>query len=419
MFPASPSASESEEEGCYVYWETKPILPVPSPTTRERTSQRSGAPSPSLAVASNGTPKPKRTTAVASLPSPSAPASLQGRAPRVRKKRKAIERRNTAQELPSQPMDARTLQMVSQLAMKVNARSQPGYSSPALLEKRSQNVRAATMAVTDSKGKGKMVEGNLRPPIEPLRPPPNCASSSRTTTPLRRSVAHTPQTLRLSSTKPSLTKPFPFAASSAVKPAPAVPTSTRARTGLSEPSVLTSAEDDDEDYFDDVNDTSFELALSQFDETASVITAATSPAVAASTVKRLPRAPEPKPKGAASPAPSVTRHLAKRGAGPAAPPARAVPVPRQPPTVAAPASAPHRTSTRPLVATSPACNLPSAAPLAPASSKHHTDTLILRTGATTRHMSAEKQREMEELAKREIAELEGLEGAGDWSDDSF
>ncbi|GAA5950216.1 hypothetical protein JCM21900_003512 [Sporobolomyces salmonicolor] len=413
MFAASPSASESEEEGCYVYWETKPILPIPSPTTRERTSQRSGAPSPSLAVVSNGTPKPKRTTVAAALPSPSAPVSSQERAPRVRKKRKAFERRNTAQELPSLPMDARTLQMVSQLAMKVNARSQPGYNSPALLEKQS-------IAVTDSKGKGKMVKGSLRPPIEPLRPPPNGASSSRTTTPLRRPVAHSPQTLRLSSTKPSLTKPSTLASFSAVKPPSALPTFTRAPTGLSEPSVLPSADDDDDDYFDDLNDTSFELALSQFDETASINTAATSPAAGpASTIKRLPRAPEPKIKVAASPAPGDARRLAVHRAGPAASLARAVPITRQPLALAAPAAAPCRTSTRPLLTTSSACNPPYASPFAPSSAKPHTDTVILRTGTTTRHMSAEKQREMEELAKREIAELESLEGAGDWSDDSF
>lgn len=152
----------SEDEGCYVFWETKSILastasaPAQTGTSspRPRASQRSGAPSPSLGVTSNGTPKPKRTTTVASLPSPSGSTSgATNRPARLRKRRKALDRRKGGSDSSSQPLDARTLQMVSQLAMKVNARA-AGLTSPAMPR---QSVKASeeSESLASPKGKGK------------------------------------------------------------------------------------------------------------------------------------------------------------------------------------------------------------------------------------------------------------------------
>lgn len=162
MYGGSAS-DESEDEGCYVFWDTPSILPpaprptaplaVPSPP--RRTSQRSGAPSPSLgglAGAAAGTPKPKRTTAVAALPSPSGSATGSKATSRPLRQRKRLKglRRGTS-EASSQPLDARALQMVSQLAMKVNART-ASMSSPALSQ-----ATTGDEAVPEGKGKGKAV----------------------------------------------------------------------------------------------------------------------------------------------------------------------------------------------------------------------------------------------------------------------
>lgn len=143
--------SDDEDEGCYVVWKSTSVLetcgallPPPSEAgSARRPSERSGAPSPSFgtdsgATTATGTPKPKRTTAAASLPSPSA-ASVGGEASqalRQQKRRKApsaASRRRTAASAPipsGEPLDARTLEMVAQLGRKIQARS-VAYASPA------------------------------------------------------------------------------------------------------------------------------------------------------------------------------------------------------------------------------------------------------------------------------------------------
>lgn len=153
-----------EEEAPYAYWETKSILelhgapPPPrveaatlAPLPPRRPSQRSGAPSPSLAVTANGTPKLKRTTTNASLPSPSGSGILNDDAKALRqqkKRRKATAGKKrraaaTAQPEPSsEPFDAKTLEALSQLAKRIHARA-TGHGSPALSRTRASSVAVA------------------------------------------------------------------------------------------------------------------------------------------------------------------------------------------------------------------------------------------------------------------------------------
>ncbi|GAA5968484.1 hypothetical protein JCM11641_007652 [Rhodosporidiobolus odoratus] len=419
---SDPSPSESEDEGCYVFWETKSILPPAPPAAKPAsTSQRSGAPSPSLGTTLNGTPKPKRTTSLASLPSPSSSNSNVVRPLRQRKKRRPIGRNA---EPASQPLDAHTLRMVSQLAMKVNARA-AGIASPTV----TRSGQPVKMPSTVGKGKGKevlseTVERTLR---KPLQPSPNGSAN----TPLRRQTARTPQTLltaSLTSTKAFLTKPSPLVKLSKV-PAVLVP------PPLARTSSTIAIDDDEESYFDDFDDSAFELALSQLDETATV---ATSPPVdsalpgAAKPAAVQPPPPPPAPRlPTVVPAAKVASHppvrssprLARRtDTASMAPVARAgptgsrqpfrpppAPVARQPPANSPnpqPRAAPHPIPAR------PATSVPSA---------QVKSNLVFRTsGAATRSMTAEKQKEMEELARREaealVADLELGDGAG-WSDD--
>lgn len=159
-----------EEEAPYAYWETKSILELhgaPPPPRVEaatlaplapprRPSQRSGAPSPSLAVTANGTPKLKRTTTNASLPSPSGSAILadDAKALRQQKRRKptAGKKRRAAAAQPepsSEPFDAKTLEALSQLARKIQARA-TGHGSPALGRTRAASVAAASAGQTSA-----------------------------------------------------------------------------------------------------------------------------------------------------------------------------------------------------------------------------------------------------------------------------
>lgn len=82
------------------------------------------------------TPKAKRTTKTAGLASPSASGSTQGepalreaKKNRVQKKKKTPFARAVAPR-HEEPMDTTTLRLVSQLAMKVQARSQPVRPAP-------------------------------------------------------------------------------------------------------------------------------------------------------------------------------------------------------------------------------------------------------------------------------------------------
>ncbi|BGP10815.1 hypothetical protein JCM10049v2_006708 [Rhodotorula toruloides] len=379
------SDHESEEEGCYVFWETKSILASTasapaqpgSSSPRPRASQRSGAPSPSLGVTSNGTPEPKRTTTLASLPSPSGSTSGTTERPaRLRKRRKALDRRKGGTDSSSQPLDARTLQMVSQLAMKVNARA-AGLSSPAVPR---QAVKASEGldSLASPKGKGKAREV-LPVKREPLRPSPNTNALTGTTSPLRRTPARASRsvqgTLGMSASKVSATKSSPRRTA---KPLPTVAIQHQSPAVVpAQQDSLTNDADDEESFFDDLDDT-FELALSQLDETA----VAPTPPSSLGASSRKPALPILAPTLASKPDSS-----------------RLAPPPARP--IARPAPPPRNASD---------------------SSSTSSSKIVLRTSRTfTRTMSAEAQREMEELAKREleaIADAFGADGSG-WSDEDF
>ncbi|GAA5824921.1 hypothetical protein JCM11251_005393 [Rhodosporidiobolus azoricus] len=401
--------SESEDEGCYVFWETKSILaPVSGSSDGLNRGSRSDAPSPSFGSTSHGTPKAKRTTSFASLPSPSGSTTSTARPLRLRKKRKALRRGSGAPEASSQPLDAHTLRMVSQLAMKVNARA-AGLISPVV-------TRGEEAAVTPSaagKGKGKELDvaTEEKPARVALRPVTNGSN-----TPLRSPPARSPQTLltlSTTSTKSSLSKSS--LSSSATKPPlppPPLPPLHR------QTSASTVDEEDEDSYFEEGD--SFDFALSQLDE--SVITA--SPPVEVKSETKI--TPAPKPAISAAPrqsaarlrpiapirsSPRLARQLTKVN-GDAHPPGP-VGLPRTSfcPTRAAP---PSRT-----VTTTPA--LRPAPPRAP-STRHSATPSSSQSGSNVRTrgtLSAAKQREMEELARKEVEALEALGGAGEWSDEDF
>lgn len=140
---------------------------------------------------------------------------------------------------------------------------------------------------------------------------------------------------------------------------------------------LTNDADDEESFFDDLDDT-FELALSQLDETA----VAPTPPSSLGASSRKPALPILAPTLASKPDSS-----------------RLAPPPARP--IARPAPPPRNASD---------------------SSSTSSSKIVLRTSRTfTRTMSAEAQREMEELAKREleaIADAFGADGSG-WSDEDF
>lgn len=151
--PVSPSRSDedNEDDEIRVIWKTGPTQkPRSRPPPRPSTS----IDSPQLDC--NSTPKPKRSTTTAGLPSPSAPLSSSDRPHRVTKQQKKKKRACFASKKQEVPMDASTLQLVSQLAMKVQARLQPGYETPLA----STSGRRKEVESSSSRRKGK-VEGAL------------------------------------------------------------------------------------------------------------------------------------------------------------------------------------------------------------------------------------------------------------------
>ncbi|GJN93125.1 hypothetical protein Rhopal_006170-T1 [Rhodotorula paludigena] len=380
---------EGDDQGCYVYWDT-PSLFAPkqgsstsaasTSSPRRRPSQRSGAPSPSLGpqapAAASATPKPKRTTTAAALPSPSGSAAGGStRALRQRKKRKPGRR--GAAEPSSQPLDARTLEMVSQLAMKVNARA-AGIVSPAVGKTSSTSREDRTAQGTKGKGKAANVEVAKR---EPLRPSPNANLASGSTTPFRRTPARAGRTaqttLSLGASKPSLSRTSPSPRKKSAPPPAAPPPPARAPPALpalaKTISTATISVEDEDSFFDDL-DESFELALSQLDESALVPTPPSSLApAAAAAAPSAPAAPSTRP-----PAPAASRKASLAAAPPCARPA--------PPPAGRPSS------------------------------------LILHTSrASQRALSPSKQRALEELAQKEVEALSAAALLGDegWSDDEF
>ncbi|GAA6046649.1 hypothetical protein JCM3770_003096 [Rhodotorula araucariae] len=268
------ACDESEDEGCYVYWDTPALVPpaaAPAPSPR-RPSQRSGAPSPSLGTSATGTPKPKRTTTAAALPSPTASTTSTVNARALRQRKRLKGGRRGAQEPASQPLDARTLQMVSQLAMKVNART-ASMSSPA--PPRARHESPSGVAGLEGKGKGRAVEEEPAIRREPLRPSPTNNVPATSTTPLRRTPARAARaaqsTLSLPKSKATAARASPATVNKA--PPPTVPNPACAapllRPQLSKTASSTTITTGDEfdSFFDDADDT-FELALSQMDESA-------------------------------------------------------------------------------------------------------------------------------------------------------
>ncbi|GAA5836881.1 hypothetical protein JCM9279_007688 [Rhodotorula babjevae] len=408
MYGAATASDDSEDEGCYVYWDTPSILPpapqsAPSPGPR-RPSQRSGAPSPSfgtLAVA--GTPKPKRTTTAAALPSPSGSTSG-AKATRALRQRKRLKgARRSAAEASSQPLDARALQMVSQLALKVNART-ASMASQAPPVSRARQASIGPEAAQGGKGKGRAVEQEPGVKREPLRPSPTsnasapALSTSTSTTPLRRTPARAARAaqpaLSLSATKTSAVHASPRPRKAAAVPTTAAPPPPRPALGKTLSSATVTTADEFDSFFDDGDDT-FELALSQLDERAIVPTPPSSagppPAPALVPAARAPHARVVKP---------VPAHSTSR-----APPIQRAPPPVRVAAVAAPA--PARTAARP-----PPPPAPKPAARAPA------PALFLRT---SRASQGSAQKALVELAQREADALAAdLDlGAGGWSDEDF
>lgn len=217
-----------------------------------------------------------------------------------------------------------------------------------------------------------------------MRPSGNTNALPGTTSPLRRTPARASRSVQgvlgMSASKAVATKASPRRAT---KPLPAV---TLQPQPQSEPPAvvpvlhdsLTNDADDEESFFDDLDET-FELALSQLDETA---VAPTPPSSSLAAASRKPAAPP----SACPPAPKTTlSHLGLRAPRPAL---RPVSPPRNPSN----------------------------------STGTSLSTIVLRTSRTfKRTMSTEAQREMEELAKREleaIADSFGADGSG-WSDEDF
>lgn len=165
----SPSRSDEDNEDddeIRVIWKT-------GPTQRPRTRPPAPPqPRPSTSTDSprtdcNSTPKPKRSTTLAGFPSPSAISSSSERPQRVAKQKKTKRRACFASKKQEVPMDASTLQLVSQLAMKMQARSQPGYETPlSSTSERRKEVQGASSRIGNRTAKdGRTYHSSLRPPL--------------------------------------------------------------------------------------------------------------------------------------------------------------------------------------------------------------------------------------------------------------
>ncbi|TKA52357.1 hypothetical protein B0A53_04826 [Rhodotorula sp. CCFEE 5036] len=434
-----------EEEAPYAYWETKSILELhgaPPPPRVEaatlaplapprRPSQRSGAPSPSLAVTANGTPKLKRTTTNASLPSPSGSAILadDAKALRQKKRRKptAGKKRRAAAAQPepsSEPFDAKTLEALSQLARKIQARA-TGHGSPALGRTRAASVAAASAAGHASAAPvpKPTTRSPLRQATITIDPPDRVA-----TTPLRQTPARAARTkpagqtlLNLSATKAGRTRNSPSAGvgkSPAAKsatasparrpppPSPPVPAAVKpAAITPIKPLPVSKVEEEEEDYFDD-DDFSFEAALSQLDVDS-----------------LLPNGPPP-----AAPVPSTSQlsdtlkddsPAAGGGVVVVAPMPRTSsttrPVSVPPPGFAAAKSASTINSTsKPLKPATGQINRP----IAPVGIKPSKGVPLVRTTTSgSKLKSAAELSALQELARKEIAALAELDGVDLFGDD--
>jgi hypothetical protein len=143
----SDSSDSENGEDVRVVWRT-------GPTQKAPTRPFSQGPTASHRFHFESTPKSKRSTKTAGLPSPSAPGSS-GEPPRretkkTKKKGKLKKRGCLAAGVDEGPMDQKTLQLVSQLAMKVQARSQPAFGTPPPVRKQQAGEVSGSGARTRS-----------------------------------------------------------------------------------------------------------------------------------------------------------------------------------------------------------------------------------------------------------------------------
>ncbi|GAA5984569.1 hypothetical protein JCM10908_003404 [Rhodotorula pacifica] len=454
---ADSDLSDEEEQAPYAYWETKSILELhgapppprsdgaaglaPPPPAR-RSSQRSGAPSPSLAVTANGTPKIKRTTTNASLPSPSGSGNLlaapeDAKALRQKKRRKAAagkRRAAAAQPEPSgEPFDAKTLEVLSQLAKKMQARA-AGNGSPALGRTRAASVAAGSMS--------KAAQPVKEATGSPVRQATTTNLPAAVTTPLRRTPARTARQqpvqtlLNLSATKAGQARnsprgsirkqtPAPVAVSSPVRGAVPPPAAIAQARDVPQPEapyvgMKKKAEEKEEDnYFDDEDDFAFEAALSQLDvdslqptppppppALAPALALATSPATTLQLTETL-RADsyDHKPSTTKRAAPILQKAQSMpAAAGSTRSTTASVPPPRSNVcrTTSAPPPLPRVVKLPPAVVSKP--------PPPPPCSK------TARPGGPT-PLSAVERSALEELARKEVAALADLDGVDLWDDE--
>ncbi|POY75954.1 hypothetical protein BMF94_1038 [Rhodotorula taiwanensis] len=392
---------DERDRGCYVVWKSTSVLeaypalvaPPPQPVLH-----RSGAPEPSLATGT--TPRTKRTTTNAALPSPtavlvddsespegppgastSASASSSSRQAKKRRnmssRRAAVAARQAMATAAAEPLDARTLEMVSQLGKKLQARTAAATTprQPSTGLRVTPSASGGTSSVS-----GRRDPSNTGPPtrsgsaVAPARSPlrqsmlSTNASTAQGSTPLRQTPARMArqqqQTLSLSATKANLFATAKTGSSSRSKasvvipdpkahspevlvpPTPTYRSTTLAsaagnqtRIGTVQPSRPAVAIEDDVDYFE--GDESFELALSQLDERLLVPSPPAAPA------------PAPPPQSKAGPA-SASRPLAMPDAAGSKGPVVGVAIKGSVPTVTAPRSvrAPSPRVRGPLISTS-------------------------------------------------------------------
>ncbi|GAA5863142.1 hypothetical protein JCM3774_001435 [Rhodotorula dairenensis] len=473
-----------EDEAPYAYWETKSVLELHGAprlaAPPRRPSQRSTAPSPSLAVTANGTPKLKRTTTNASLPSPSASgADLRDEAKALRQKKRrraaAGKKRWAAPEPSAEPFDAETLEVLNQLAKKIQARS-AGNGSPALGRTRASSLATASGATNST----------ARSPLR--RATATSTADIATTTPLRHTPARTARQqqqpaaaaaqtlLNLSATKAtrarSIAKP-PSASATAGSRSPSttatlLPTAVNASTDIPDRPVAVASKkkqvEAEEDYFDD-DDCSFEAALSQLDVThlvptpspqqPTVIAAAVPAPVpapvssqASDTLKAEDSAagaatragPHPLPlpplrKAESLPAPPPPARAAARRSVPAssrlngARPVSASPPPRPHPSATKPSTATATTSTATVgVKSAPKAFFPSQptraqtvpvpVPVSGAGAvAKPLNASLVRTTSAPKLLSATERSALEALARKEMAALAELDDVDLWADD--
>ncbi|GAA5943949.1 uncharacterized protein JCM15063_006124, partial [Sporobolomyces koalae] len=247
-------SGEEYEHEIRVVWRTGP--------TQGKSSHQSprGARTKTHQVSIGATPKPKRSTTSAGLASPTASGASEGsvlQPQRVAKKNRRKTRGpvNTGNRDAPLPMDQNTLHLVSQLALKVQARSNAGVASASGIDLRA-TLDQGTAGLRSKNRRGQTKANGVGEYSPRALPAPS-------------------RTLPFASSKPAVLRN-----TSIVKPTspPAVVKSSAVRPSRSptRPVAPKTVPADDDDYFDsyfgDFTDESFEIALSQLEPIVPLLT---------------------------------------------------------------------------------------------------------------------------------------------------